>query len=146
LIQIAHVCFFLLCLLASLGKNLIVWRSLITQSMLARLGILDKLTASVAGLLAVSGLVMVFWLAKPSAYYLASPVFWVKMALFVAASALVIWTKVDIKKAASAGIDWSPPLRVRAILAFDFFGLLLLAALGRWLASAGFVWQIGSVR
>jgi putative membrane protein len=134
LIQFAHFMFFFLCLAASLGKNMIVWRGPVNPAKLAQLRMLDKVTASAAGLLTLSGLAMLFWLAKPSEYYLTSPVFWVKMALFIAASALVIWTKVDFRRAAANGTDWSPPLRIRAILTFDFLGLLILAFLGRSLA------------
>jgi uncharacterized membrane protein len=103
----------------------------------------DKLSASMAGLLVVSGLSMILWLAKPSGLYFASSLFWLKMTLFVVASALVIWTKVDFKKAAAIGSDWSPPTRVRVILGFDLIGLFALAAMGRWLA-AGVFDMIGS--
>jgi uncharacterized membrane protein len=133
-IQFTHFMFLFLCLAASLGKNVIVWQGPINPAKLAQLRMLDKVTASAAGLLTLSGLAMLFWLAKPSGYYLTSPVFWVKMALFIAASALVIWTKVDFRRAAANVTDWSPPLRVRAILVFDFLGLLILAFLGRSLA------------
>jgi uncharacterized membrane protein len=98
----------------------------------------DKLSASMAGLLVVSGLSMILWLAQPSGLYLASSLFWLKMTLFMVASALVIWTKVDFRKAAARGGDWAPSARVRAILGFDLFGLFVLAAMGRWLAAGVF--------
>ncbi len=57
------------------------------------------------------------------------------MALFIAASALIVWTKVDFHKAAAEGAELlTPPMRVRAILAFDFAGLFVLAVIGRSLA------------
>jgi uncharacterized membrane protein len=139
LIQWVHIAFAALCIFASLRKNLLVWQPTMSAQDIAIARRFDKLSASMAGLLVVSGLSMILWLAKPSGLYLASSLFWLKMTLFVIASALVIWTKVDFKNAAASGSDWSPPARVRVILGFDLIGLFALAAMGRWLAAGVFI-------
>jgi uncharacterized membrane protein len=139
LIQIAHIGFFLACIFASFSKNRLVWKTGLTAKDIVRVRMFDKISASAAGLLALSGLAMLFWFARPSSAYLENSLFWIKMALFIIASALVIWTKIDFKKALADDQPlWSPPSRVRAILAFDLMGLFVLAALGRWLAAGHF--------
>lgn len=136
MMQIAHISFAILCMFASFSKNVLIWRSKMTVNDLARIRIFDKLSASAAGLLSLSGLSMIFWLAKPSAYYLHNGFFLVKMALFVFASALVVWTKIDFRKAVANDTTlWVPPNRVRFIMAFDLVGLFVLAALGRGIAT-----------
>jgi putative membrane protein len=132
----AHVGFVVLCVFASLSKNVLLWRSQLTVAQLGWVRRFDKLSASAAGLLTLSGLSMVSGLAKPSSYYLQNPYFWAKMALFISASALVVWTKVDFKKAVAASVGlWVPPPRVRLIMTVDLFGLLMMAVLGRWIAT-----------
>jgi uncharacterized membrane protein len=133
-IQLAHIGIALLCAFASLSKNVLVWRGPLGPQQIVQIRLFDKVSATAAGLLVLTGIAMVVWLAKPSAYYLSSPIFWAKMGLFTVASALVVWTKVDFRAAAASGQAWTPPARVRAILAFDFVGLFALMVLGRWIA------------
>jgi len=136
MIQIVHISFAFLCIFASFSKNRLLWKSSLRQGDIARVRMFDKLSAAMAGLLILSGLAMLFWFAKPTYIYTANPLFWLKMVLFVVASALIIWTKKDLRAAAASGVDrWIPPLRVRAILGFDFIGLFILVALGRTLAT-----------
>ena len=134
MIQLAHIGIALLCVFASLSKNVLVWRGPLGPPQIAQIRLFDKMSASAAGLLVVTGIAMVVWLAKPSVFYLSSPIFWSKMVLFLVASALIVWTKIDFRTAALSGQAWTPPVRVRAILAFDFVGLFVLMALGRWIA------------
>ncbi len=134
MIQWLHFSFFILCLFASFSKNRLVWKAVLDRNDVLRVRRYDKLSATAAGLLTLSGLAMLFWLAKPTDLYLDNPFFWAKMFLFGTASALIIWTKVDFRHADYLSRDWVPSMRVRAILAFDFVGLLILAALGRWIA------------
>jgi uncharacterized membrane protein len=97
--QVARVSLVVLCMFASMSKNRLVWHGALDQTALARIRFHGMLSAATAGLLAISGLSMVFWLAKPRDYYLENPVFWAEMALFVMASGLIVWTKVDFRHA-----------------------------------------------
>jgi putative membrane protein len=126
-----YVALFLL-LWASLQKNRLLTPSTITTENLARVMRFDKLSSATAGVMMLSGLVMLMWFAKPTAYYLVNLWFWLKMALFVLASALVVLSKIELRKALahSQGSAWTVTRKVRGILRFDFVGLWVLVVLG----------------
>jgi uncharacterized membrane protein len=126
-----YVALFLL-LWASLQKNRLLTPSAITTENLARVMRFDKLSSATAGVMMLSGLAMLMWFAKPTAYYLANEWFWLKMALFVLASSLVVLSKLELRKALShsQGSAWTVTRKVRGILRFDLVGLWVLVALG----------------
>ncbi|HEY2475964.1 MAG TPA: DUF2214 family protein [Candidatus Cybelea sp.] len=82
LLHFAHfVCIFLLVSFLA-GEAFLLKKSLSRQGV-AQLQLLDRWYGIVAGLVIITGLALVFFGAKGSAYYAHSSVFWVKMALFV---------------------------------------------------------------
>ena len=120
---------------ASFQKNRLLVPPTLNQSQLSRVRRFDKLSAATSGVMIVSGAAMLFWLAKPTAYYLLHPGFQVKMALFVVASALIVWTKVSFRRGISSGDEqWVVPAKVRWILRLDFLGLLVMGTLGGMVA------------
>ncbi|MFD2175584.1 DUF2214 family protein [Rhodobacter lacus] len=121
------------CLGASAAKNLILRRDTLRGAPLLWLVRLDKVSGVSAVLVAATGIAMARGLAKPAALYLHDPLFWLKLALFIAASAAVIRTKSALRRARAAG-EMAPSQRVRRALAFDFGALLILLALGRGIA------------
>ena len=129
LVKAIHICALLALLWASLRKNMLLAPARLTGANAQRTARFDKLSAGAAGIMLLTGLAMVLWLAKPPAYYAGNAAFWVKMLIFVVASSLIVWTKVFIRKAKSQAL--SPvPAAVRWVLRLDFAGILLMAALG----------------
>ncbi len=128
-VKALHMVALLALLWASLRKNILLSNPELTGNNALRTRRFDKLSAASAGIMLLTGLAMVLWLAKPAAYYLHHPAFWAKMAIFVAASALIVWTKVFICKATTHAA-LPVPSAVKWILRGDFAGLLVMAALG----------------
>lgn len=129
LVKAIHISALLALLWASLRKNLLLTAASLTTVSAKQTAGFDKLSAAAAGTMLLTGLAMVFWLAKPSAYYFANPAFWLKMVVFVVASGLIVWTKGFIRQAKTQAV--SPvPAAVRWVLRVDFAGILLMAALG----------------
>lgn len=126
-----HVLGFAGCFGGSLTKTITLLSPVQDARRLRRLRRLDKLTGASTALIIVTGLTLLFWAAKPTEIYTASPVFWVKMALFATISALVLATKGPLKRAQA---PWSPPARLRWFLRGDLAGLPLLALMGLYLA------------
>jgi len=94
--------------------------------------LLDTVSGLSSVIILATGIGMAGWLAKPTDYYLASPLFWGKVTFFTLASLAVLSTKPLLKQAKAAGrLDVTP--RTRLLLAFDFSSIVLIAALGRWL-------------
>lgn len=134
-VKLFHLAGFAGCLLASLSKNLMLRRPVIAGPALGRLILLDKVSGLSSVVILATGVWMAGWLAKPTEVYVASPVFWLKVGLFVAASAAVLTTKPLLRRAKAAG-ELVPTGRVRLLLAFDFSSVILIAALGRWVATS----------
>ncbi|HPF23816.1 MAG TPA: DUF2214 family protein [Hyphomonas sp.] len=131
-VKLLHLSGFAGCLLASLFKNLTLARPVVAGGALSRLLVLDKVSGLSSVIILATGIGMAGWLAKPTEYYLASPLFWGKVILFTLASLAVLSTKPLLKQAKAAGrLDVRP--RTRLLLAFDFSSIVLIAALGRWL-------------
>jgi putative membrane protein len=129
LVKSIHMIALVALLWASFSKNVLLYADKLTTENAIKTGRFDKLSAASAGIMLLSGLTMLFWVAKPSAYYLALSAFWLKIAIFIVASALIIWTKTFVRQAKTQ--NPSPiPKAVRWILRFDFVGLLVMAALG----------------
>ena len=134
-VKLAHLAGFVGCLLASFVKNLTLTRPVISGGALSRLLVLDKVSGLSSVIILATGIWMAGWLAKPTGTYLASPVFWLKVGLFAAASAAVLSTKPLLRRAKTAG-QFSPTRRERLLLVFDFSAIVLIAALGRWVATS----------
>lgn len=114
---------------ASFRKNTLLSAANLSTQNAIRTARFDKLSAASAGIMLLSGLAMLFWVAKPSAYYFALPAFWIKIAIFIVASALIVSTKTFIRQAKTQ--NSSPiPKAVRWILRLDFLGLLAMASFG----------------
>jgi putative membrane protein len=89
LLHFAHfVCIFLLaCLLA--GEAFLLKKSLPREGV-AQLQGIDRYYGIAAGLVIVTGLLLVFFGAKGPAYYAHNAIFWMKMALFVSVALISI--------------------------------------------------------
>lgn len=121
------------CVWASAAKNLLLRQSLLDLAAVRQLVRLDKVSGLSAVLIALTGIALARGLAKPAATYGASPLFWAKVALFLAASAAVISTKPALRRALQAR-TLAPSRRMRLALAFDLVSLLIVLGLGRALA------------
>ncbi len=89
LLHFAHfVCIFLLaCLLT--GEAFILKKSL-SRDGVAQLQGVDRYYGVAAGLVIVTGLLLVFFSAKGAAYYAHNAIFWMKMGLFVSVALISI--------------------------------------------------------
>ncbi|MEZ5999640.1 DUF2214 family protein [Hyphomonas sp.] len=134
-VKLLHLSGFAGCLLASLFKNITLLRPVVSGAGLSRLLVLDKVSGLSSVVILATGIWMAGWLAKPTEAYLSSPVFWLKIGLFAAASAAVLSTKPLLRHAKAAG-HFEPSGRERWLLAFDFSAIVLIAALGRWVATS----------
>jgi putative membrane protein len=128
-VKAMHVAALLALLWASLRKNMLLSPASLTAANAQSVVRFDKLSAGAAGVMLLTGLAMALWLAKPLAYYVGNPAFWLKMAIFVVASGLIVWTKLFIREARSWPLS-AVPISVRWVLRFDFAGILVMAALG----------------
>lgn len=134
-VKLLHLSGFAGCLLASLFKNITLARPVVAGGALSRLLVLDKVSGLSSVVILGTGIWMAGWLAKPTEYYLASPLFWAKVGLFTLASLAVLSTKPLLKRAKAAA-RLEPTRRERLLLIFDFSSIILIAALGRWLATS----------
>ena len=135
LAKTVHLLALLGLLWASFQKNRLLSPQILSQPELSRVRRFDKLSAATSGLMLLSGAAMLFWLAKPTAYYMSHPGFLAKMCLFLLASALIVWTKLSFRRGIASGdAQWLVPARVRWILRMDFVGLLVMGALGSMVA------------
>lgn len=129
LVKALHLSALLALLWSSLRKNIFLTPANLTGANAQRTANFDKLSAGAAGVMLLTGLAMLLWVGKPTAYYIGTFAFWLKMTIFVVASGLIVWTKVFIRRAKSQRL--SPvPRSVRWVLRLDFAGILLMAALG----------------
>jgi putative membrane protein len=129
LVKTVHMIALIVLLWASFRKNILLSKQNLSNQNAIKTARFDKVSAASAGIMLLSGLAMLFWLAKPSAYYFALPAFWLKISIFVIASALIVWTKTFIRQAKSQDVS-TIPKTVRSILRLDFLGLLVMASLG----------------
>lgn len=134
-VKLLHLTGFAGCLFASLLKNITLTRPVISGAGLSRLVVLDKVSGLSSVVILATGVWMAGWIAKPTEVYLASPVFWLKVSLFALASLAVLSTKPLLKRATAAG-QLEVSGRTRLLLAFDFSSIVLIAALGRWVATS----------
>jgi uncharacterized membrane protein len=137
-LKVTHYLALLLLLWASFQKNRLLTPPSVAGEVLTRVMRFDKLSSATAGVMMLSGLAMLLWFAKPTAYYLVNVWFWLKMSLYVLASSLVVLSKIELRKAAATlhGAAWPVTTKVRRILRFDFVGLWVLVALGLSIAHA----------
>ena len=83
LLHYAHfICIFALASL--LTGELFLFRKVFPPGMLHQLQIVDRFYGIAAGFVIASGVSLLFFGLKGAAFYLHNPVFWIKMALFVA--------------------------------------------------------------
>ena len=134
-VKLLHLAGFAGCLCASLLKNITLTRPIVSGGRLSGLVALDKVSGLSSVVILATGIWMAGWLAKPTEVYLASPVFWLKVSLFALASMAVLSTKPLLKRAVAAG-QLEVNGRTRLLLAFDFSSILVIAALGRWVATS----------
>lgn len=128
--SIHYLCFFAL-LYSSAMKNWLLARATLSTAQVQCVRRFDKLSGAAAGIILLTGLSMLLWLAKPTSYYLTQPLFALKISIFVAASALIVLTKIEFKRAVSqAQVIWHVPRKVKVILITDLLGLFLMALLG----------------
>jgi len=107
----------------------------ISATQVARVRKFDKLSGAAAGIILLTGLAMLLWLAKPTSYYLSQPLFFFKISIFVIASGLIVLTKIAFKRALQAPETiWTAPRKVKIILTFDLIGLFAMATLGYLIA------------
>jgi putative membrane protein len=122
LLHFAHfICIFLLaCLLA--GEAFMLKKSLSREGV-AQLQGIDRYYGIVAGLVIVTGLLLVFFGTKGPAYYAHNAIFWMKMALFVSVALIsivptVAFLRWNQRRTADGSIilDDSEYRRLRALL------------------------------
>jgi putative membrane protein len=131
IVKIIHYLCFSALLYSSAMKNWLLCPARISLAQLQRLRRFDKLSGAAAGVILLTGLAMLLWLAKPTGYYLSQPLFLLKISIFVIASSLIVLTKIAFKRAlASAEALWTAPRKVKLILAIDLSGLVMMAVLG----------------
>jgi putative membrane protein len=127
---IHYLCFAAL-LYSSAMKNWLLRPARISLAQVQCVRRFDKLSGAAAGVILLTGLAMLLWLAKPTGYYLSQPLFILKISIFVIASSLIVLTKIAFKRAlASDEAAWTAPRRVKVILAIDLIGLVMMAVLG----------------
>jgi putative membrane protein len=83
------LCIFLLASL--LAGEVVLLRKRLPGAMLRQLQMLDRWYGISAGLVIITGLLLVFFGLKGAAYYAHNPVFWTKMGLFVVVALLSIF-------------------------------------------------------
>jgi putative membrane protein len=136
LLAYAHfVCIFALASL--LAGELFILRKTLPADLVRRLQGIDRWYGIVAGLVIVSGLARLFLGLKGAAFYTHNPVFWTKMALFVAVALLSIpptiaYVRWNARRAADGSIDLAEAelkrLRGFLWLQVSLFGLIPLCA------------------
>jgi putative membrane protein len=127
---IHYLCFFAL-LCSSAMKNWLLFPSSVSLSQVVRVRRFDKLSGAAAGIIFLTSLAMLFWLAKPTQYYVTQPLFALKISLFVLASSLIVLTKFAFKRAIKETTSlWQVPRLVKIIFMVDLIGLLVMASLG----------------
>lgn len=134
LLHFAHfICIFLLaCLLA--GEAFMLKKSLSREGV-AQLQGIDRYYGIAAGLVIITGLLLVFFGAKGPAYYAHNAIFWIKMALFVSVALIsiaptVAFLRWNQRRAADGSIvlDDGEYRRLRALL-WAQIGLFVLIPL-----------------
>lgn len=89
LLHFAHfACIFSLA--ALLAGEVFVLRAFLPRERVTQIQVIDRWYGIAAGLVIVTGLLLVFFGAKGSAYYAHNAIFWVKMAVFVVIALLSI--------------------------------------------------------
>ncbi|MBV9221069.1 MAG: DUF2214 family protein [Methylobacteriaceae bacterium] len=88
-VTIAHH-FFVFALVAALAAELALSGSAMNAAQIRRLGQIDAAYGIIAGLVVVAGVSRLLWGAKGSDYFVQNPVFWAKMATFVAVGLLSV--------------------------------------------------------
>jgi putative membrane protein len=122
LLHYAHfLCIFLL--VSLLTSELVLFRKRLPGAMLQQLQALDRFYGIAAGLVIVTGVLLVFFGLKGSAYYAHNPVFWTKMVLFVIVALISIApTLAFLRLNSRRGADGSVALddaefgRIRSLL------------------------------
>ncbi len=134
LLHFAHfICIFVLASL--LAGEAIVLKQSLSRDGIAQIQTIDRWYGIAAGLVIVTGLGLVFFGAKGSAYYAHNSIFWVKMALFVTIALIsiiptVAFLRWNRRKGADGSIllDDAEYRRLRALLRVEI-GLLALLPL-----------------
>ncbi len=131
-IKAVHYIALVALLWASFSKNKLLMQRALSVQQVQRVLRFDKLSAAAAGLMLLSGASMALWFAKPTAFYINNPWFWLKLSIFTAASALVILSKFRLRAAAqvTGGKGWIVTNQVRWILRIDFVGIVVMLFLG----------------
>ncbi|HTX60504.1 MAG TPA: DUF2214 family protein [Verrucomicrobiae bacterium] len=121
LLHFAHfLCIFALA--SMLVGELLLFRKTLPREVLRRLALVDRWYGITAGLVIASGLCLLLFGAKGSAFYLHNPVFWTKMGLFLTVALLSIPPTIYyIKWSAAAAegpleLDDAQHARVRTLL------------------------------
>ena len=99
-------------LVAILTAELIMIRQELEPARVARLARIDSFYGGVAMALLAAGFLRVFFGLKGSAFYLGNPVFWTKIAAFIAVGLLSALPTIRIirwARAAAADGDFRPP-------------------------------------
>jgi putative membrane protein len=77
------------------------YREVLPGPMFARLRLVDRWYGILAGLVVLSGVLRVIYSPKTAAYFMHNPIFWTKMALFVAVALLSIPPTIHFLRIAS---------------------------------------------
>lgn len=138
LLHFAHfVCIFALA--ALLVAEALLLKKALRSDDVAQLQTLDRCYGIVAGLVVVTGLLLVFFGTKGASYYAHNPIFWIKMALFASVALIsIVPTVAFLRWNRRRGADGSVALddaeyrRLRALLGVEiglFVFIPLCAAL-----------------
>lgn len=122
----------------------VILRPGISGKRLAHLGGLDAAYGAAAMLVLIAGFSRVFWGAAGMGYYFPNPVFWTKIALFIAVGIVSTFPTLAItrwRKAARADAGYEPPeaeVRTARRLIHLEMGLLALIPLAAAAMARGF--------
>jgi len=138
LLAIAHH-LLIFALLGVLVTEMVMLRPEITGAAVLRLARIDTVFGALAGLILIVGFARVFLGARGAEFYLQNPVFWAKMAAFLAVGLLSIQPTIRIiqwRRAVTADATFRPPtaevVRVKRFMHYEgtvFFLIPIFAAM-----------------
>ena len=130
LAKTVHMLSWCVLVLASVQKNRLISGAPMVQDVVQRLRFWDKSSAAASGLMVLSGFGLLMW-AKPSAYYIDSPWFTVKMVFLLVGSVWIVYTRRWMRRTLSVA-QWPAraPEGVRRGLRFDLICVSVMTACG----------------
>jgi putative membrane protein len=131
-IKFFHLLALLFLFAASVLKNLLLTQTSIESQTIQRCRTADQVSGAAAGIVVLTGIGLLYFSPKGSAFYTANSFFWLKIAVLVVASALIVRTKIFFREQAKrTEFDAvEVPRSIVGILKFDLASLVLMAYLG----------------